>query len=148
MVTWQAFIASAPDLAAFATERLTNRIAYLATVRTDGGPRVHPVSPFIGESRLFVYMEPTSPKGHDLERDGRYALHCTVEDNDGGGGELYLSGRARRVDDPALRAAAFDAARASGQSPKERYVVFELNIESALATTYEGDQVVRKRWKP
>jgi Pyridoxamine 5'-phosphate oxidase len=146
MATWHEFAAAAPDLADFGLRRLQGRVAYLATARADGGPRVHPVSPFFGQGRLFVYMEPTSPKGHDLQRDDRYALHGAVEDNDGGEGELYLSGRARLVPDAQGRDVAFDAARAAGLSPKDRYVVFELSIERALATTYVGDEIRRMRW--
>jgi hypothetical protein len=39
------------------------------------------VTPILGENRLFIFMEPTSPKGHDLRRDGRYTLHCSVADS-------------------------------------------------------------------
>src|SRR5262249_52524333 len=133
--TWQEFAAAAPELADFAFERLDERIAYLATVTAAGAPRVHPVSPFIGGGHLYVYMEPTSPKVHDLARDPRYALHGTVEDNDGGEGEISLTGRARRTDDPAERAHAFETARAANQTPLDRYVVFELGLERVLATT-------------
>src|SRR5437868_10591984 len=94
MATWQEFAAAEPELANYAFERLDERIAYLATVTAEGAPRVHPVSPFIGAGRLFVYMEPTSPKVRDLARDPRYSLHGTVENNDGGEGELSVSGRA------------------------------------------------------
>jgi hypothetical protein len=146
MAAWSKFAAAAPDLADFGLRRLQGRVAYLATVRADGGPRVHPVSPFFGPGRMFVYMEPTSPKGHGLQRDDRYALHGTVEDSDGGEGEIYLSGRARLVPDAQGRAIAFDAARAAGLSPKDRYVVFELRIARALATTYVGDEIIRLRW--
>src|SRR5258706_1286770 len=120
--SWQDFAAAAPELADYAFERLDERIAYLATVTAEGAPRVHPVSPFIGGGQLYVYMNPNSPKLHDLERDSRYALHGTVEDNDGGEGEISLTGRARRVDDPAERAQAFEIARAANQTPLERYV--------------------------
>ena len=146
MSTWQDFAAAAPELADFAFERLDERLAYLATVMADGAPRVHPVSPFIGAGHLFVYMEPTSPKVRDFGRDARYALHCAVEDNDGGEGELSLSGRARLVPDPGERALAFDTARAAGQSPQERYVVFELEIERVVATTYAGGKAHRRQW--
>ena len=144
--TWQDFAAAAPELADFAFERLDEHIAYLATLTDQGAPRVHPVSPFIGGGHLYVYMNPTSPKVADLARDARYALHGTVENNDGGEGDLSLTGRARRVDDPAERARAFDTARAANQSPQERYVVFELELERALATTYAGSQAHRRRW--
>ena len=146
MATWQAFAAAEPELADFAFERLDERLAYLATVKADGAPRVHPVSPFIGAGHLFVYMEPTSPKVRDLERDPRYALHCTVENNDGGEGELSISGRARMVLDPSQRTLAFDTARDAGQSPEERYIVFELGLEHVMATTYAGGHAHRRRW--
>jgi hypothetical protein len=48
--------------------------AYLATVRSDGRPRFHPVTPIIADNALFVFMEPTSPKGRDLRERGWYAL--------------------------------------------------------------------------
>jgi hypothetical protein len=60
--TWLQFTKAMPDLASFGKQRLEGRIAYLATVRPDGSPRVHPVSPFLSRNDLFVYMEPTAPK--------------------------------------------------------------------------------------
>ena len=42
MIAWSQFAAAAPDLAAFGKQRLEKRIAYLATIRPDGSPRVHP----------------------------------------------------------------------------------------------------------
>jgi hypothetical protein len=147
MISWSRFAAAAPALAPFGKKRLEGRIAYLATIRVDGSPRVHPVSPFIADGRLFIYMEPTSPKGHDLRRDERYAMHCAVEDNSGGQGEFLIRGRARGIDDTKTRERAFEHARAIGYDPKERYVMFELLITEAMSTTYEGDRPVRARWK-
>jgi hypothetical protein len=140
---WEAFGAAAPAIAGFATERLAGRVAYLATVRADGGPRVHPVTPIIGDGHFFLFMEPTSPKGRDLVRTRQYALHCGVEDNSGGEGEVILHGTAALVDDPELRAI---AARV-GYTPKDHYILFELFVEYALTTRYEGDEVVRERWR-
>jgi hypothetical protein len=70
---------------------------------------VHPVTSIIGE-QLFLFMEPTSPKGKDLQRDARYTLHCSVEDSSGGGGEPCVRGRAILTDDHFIRE---QAARAS-----------------------------------
>lgn len=147
-MSWLKFEFSAPELAAFGAARLTQRIAYLATVREDGAPRVHPVSPFISGGGLFVYMEPTSPKVNDLRRDGRYAMHCSVEDTTGGGGEFCVRGTATLVDDPQTRSKAFDAARAIGYKPNDRYILFELDVEQVLGTIYEDGGTVRRRWKP
>src|SRR5215213_9785514 len=92
VATWGAFVAAAPTLAAFGLEASQRRVAFLATVRPDGSPRVHPVTPIVADGRLFLFMEPTSPKGHDLRRDGRYALHALVLDEAGGGGEFSVRG--------------------------------------------------------
>jgi hypothetical protein len=66
MSSWGVFRAAHPSLAAFGVERLGGPPAYLATVRSDGAPRVHPVTPIIGGDHLFLFMEPTSTKGRDL----------------------------------------------------------------------------------
>jgi hypothetical protein len=144
LTTWSQFAQSEPDLAEYGRERLSGGVAYLATSRADGGPRVHPVTPIIGDGHLYVYMEPTSPKGHDLRRDGRFALHAAVENSDGGGGEFLIHGRAELITDPATRAA-WDAL--ASYEPKERYILFELMLDFVLATVYEGDELIRRRWR-
>jgi hypothetical protein len=146
-MTWSEFLAAAPELAAYGELRLEHRIAYLATIRPDGSPRVHPVTPFIVQGRLFLYMEPTSPKRRDLNRDSRYAMHAAVEDNSGGAGEFLARGRAIEVGDTETRARAFEGARAIGYNPQDRYVLFELRISEAMATIYQDGDPKRTRWK-
>lgn len=147
MATWSEFSADSPEMASFGKQRLERRIAYLATIRPDGSPRVHPVSPFIAKDHLFVYMEPTSPKGDDLRRDARYAMHSAVEDNSGEQGEFLIRGRAVEITDTESRKEAFEQARNMGYSPQERHILFELRIAEVLATVYEGDRPKRTRWK-
>lgn len=143
-MSWQRLQEHAPSLAAFGERRLTSRVAYLATVGDDGVPRVHPVTPIVAPGRLMVFMEPTSPKGHDLRRGSRYALHCAVEDDEGGGGEFRVRGAATSVSDPQLRAI---AAEHAPYQPSEHYVLFELLVADAFSTTYEADGTpVRERW--
>lgn len=142
--SWQDFTRAEPELAAFGEKRFKNGPAYLATVRSDGLPRVHPVTPIIAEGHLLLFMEPTSPKGHDLQRGSGYALHCSVSDNNGGEGEFCLTGHAVLADDPAMR----ELAARYGYQPKDIYILFELNVESAFSTTYPGGaKPVRKNWK-
>jgi hypothetical protein len=97
-VPWGEFAAQTPELADFGALRLGVVPAYLATVGDSGVPRVHPVTPIIGEGCLFVFMQPTSPKGHDIVRRGVYALHCRVPDANGAGGEFYVRGQGERID--------------------------------------------------
>ena len=147
VLAWMDFGAAAPALESFGRRRLEGRVAYLGTVRLDGSARVHPVSPFIGASSLFVYMEPTSPKAADLRRDTRFALHCGVEDDSGGEGEFYVTGLAEEVLDEGQRSDAFGFARAAGYKPERRHVLFELKLGHVLCTTYKNGRQ-RERWSP
>jgi len=142
MTTWTDFTRQAPDLAEFGRQRFATQVAYLATVRPDGGPRVHPVTPILGD-QLYLFMEPTSPKGKDLRRDGRYQLHCSVKDSGGGDGEFYLRGRASLCDDPQVRALAVQAAP---YDPADRYILFVLTVEFAFMNAY-GEGAVAQRWQ-
>jgi hypothetical protein len=51
-------------------------IAYLATVRRDGAPRLHPFCPILADGRLFAAIPKSSPKGWDLRRDTRCVIHA------------------------------------------------------------------------
>jgi hypothetical protein len=143
--TWAEFAASNPELAAFGAARLIAGPAYLATIRVDGSPRVHPVSPIVTPSGLYVFMEPTSPKGADLRERSRFALHCGVADNAGSGGEFHVSGTGRLVDDVTLRA---EVIAAASYSPEDRYILFELQVSSARASGYgDVDLPSEPRWR-
>jgi hypothetical protein len=119
--------------------------AYLATVRAGGVPRVHPVTPIIGEGRLYVFMEPTSPKRRDLDERGTYAMHNGVPDSSGTGGEFWLDGRAIAVDDDEQRALAIAASR---YTPADRYVLFELGVAEARCNGYGDIELPEsRRWR-
>jgi hypothetical protein len=144
VATWGDFEVDAPDLAAYGAGRLTAAPAYLATIREGGAPRVHPVTPIIGGGSLFLFMEPTSPKGKDLRERRWYALHNGVPDQLGSGGEFFVSGGATLVDGPEERAVAI---RASSYEPAPRYILFALGVEEARCNGY-GDVPLpaRARW--
>lgn len=143
---WSEFALAAPELAAFGAERFDDdHPSFLATVRDTHLPRVHPVSARVKAGHLALYMYPTSPKGKDLMLDGRYALHCSVADHQGGAGEFYVRGFGARVDDPDRQRELADA----GFPAKEGYVVVELGVDEAFSSTYPAaapDPVV-VRWR-
>jgi hypothetical protein len=130
-MSWSRFASSSPSLAAEVRSLLEQYGAgfgYLATVRRDGGPRVHPVSPVIADGGLFCFVL-ASPKRRDLERDGRYALHTyPAESTDD---EAYLAGRARPVDDLTRRDR---VARLHRAAPDVDWRLFELAIDVAVVT--------------
>jgi hypothetical protein len=119
MVRWSEFATAAPELASAGRGLVTQfqvGLAFLATVRSDGAPRLHPVCPVFSDNDLFVLIVPTSPKLDDLVRDGRYALQSFPQPK-AGSEEFYVTGVAFRVDDPARHAAVLrDAKRTRGGS--------------------------------
>jgi len=136
MASWSEFAADEPGLAEAIRALLQQYgpgLGYLATVRADGGPRVHPVSPVITDDGLFCFVV-DSPKRRDLERDGRYALHSfPPEDSDD---EAYLAGRARPVTDQAQIERLASDLRAA---PQVDWRLFELRIDVAMVARYGGN---------
>jgi hypothetical protein len=129
MASWSDFLAAEPQLAA-AVRALMQQygpgMGYLATVRPDGGPRVHPVSPVITEEGLYCFVV-DSPKRRDLERDGRYALHSyPPEDSDD---EACLTGTAQPVRDSVVVDRLAGALRAS---PQVDWRLFEFTVDTAM----------------
>ena len=132
--SWAEFAAAMPDMAA-AGQRLLYQhgvgLAYLATVRADGGPRLHPVCPHVETGDLWLFVTPASPKRRDLERDGRYALHSfPCEDVDD---EFFVAGPATRLEDAATRSIV-EATIPSKTEPDE--ILFRLRIDRVLLSTY------------
>jgi hypothetical protein len=144
-LAWGRFALAAPALAVFGAARLaTPAWAYLATMRPDDTPRVHPVTPILTPGRLFVFMEPNSPKGHDLRIHPWYALHNAVADMNGSGGEFAISGAAVLVDSPTVRA---EAAEAAPYEPADRYILFELLVAEVRCKGYgDVDLPEPRRW--
>ena len=73
---WDQFASERPEMAEAGRALIYQfkvGLGYLATVRKDGGPRVHPVCPVIANGGLYVFVGNQTPKLHDLLRDGRYA---------------------------------------------------------------------------
>jgi hypothetical protein len=141
---WSEFALAAPRLAD-AVRRLLHQygpgLGYLATVRADGGPRVHPVSPVVFDGGLYCFVI-ASPKRSDLERDGRYALHSFPAESSED--EAYLTGRAIRVTEREL------VAQLAASSRAERGVdwrLYEFTIEVAMVVRRGMPAVACEIWR-
>src|SRR5689334_9098380 len=103
-VPWSEFARARPDIAAVGRAMFYEfdvGLAFLATVRLDGGPRVHPVCPVFVHDRLYVMVIP-GPKLKDLLRDKRYALHSETFPPPRADDGFYISGDVSRIDAPEL----------------------------------------------
>jgi hypothetical protein len=143
-VRWGEFAADAADVADAGCRLLYQHgpgLGFLATVRRDGGPRLHPVCPVVAHGGLYVFIGNHSPKLHDLRRDGRYALHsfpaADVDD------EFYVAGRAVVVESPAVRDQVYETYLAQGTTTSDD-TLFELLVERALHAAYGP----RPSWPP
>jgi hypothetical protein len=170
MATWAQLERAAPEVAAVA-ERVWPGVtrlhrgeaipegmhafdlSYLATVRRDGGPRVHPFCPILADGRLFAAIARSSPKGWDLRRDPRCVVHALPGPDDD---ELCIRARAREVDDAATRAAVVEVVMRSGVGGMIQSVardpIFELDLEQVdvahwLDVGQPGTRAVRAQWR-
>ena len=146
-MSWKYLEETNPELAAFGIERFKCGVAYLATIRKDGSPRVHPVTPIVGQGHLFVFIGPTSPKRYDLCRDGRYAMHSVVNDWHVTNGEFFISGQAHLVEDAQTRALATLMFPFAISAIFEQDVLFELSVAKASSTIYASDKPIRQHWE-
>jgi hypothetical protein len=137
MVTWKEFTAAEPELAEVGRSLLFQfkvGLAFLATARKDGAPRLHPVCPVLSNDRLFVLITSTSPKRHDLLWDGRYALQ-TFPQPKPGSDEFYIAGKAVLVDERAARADILQNAKHMADASE---TAFELWIDRVMHTKWEN----------
>ena len=154
MATWQVFATDEPQVAALGEEMLLlgdtgtgllGGLAYLATIRKDGGPRVHPISPVLHQGRLYAFILNNSPKRRDLLRDGRFALHSypypiseRFTDD-----EFYAAGTATPMSDPAIRDY---VASACGDDPRAGQV-FELDLQRVMHKGRDSGELIYKIWR-
>jgi hypothetical protein len=143
-VRWRDMAAAAPEIAAAGREliyQFGTGLGYLATLRPDGAPRLHPVCPVVAEGGLYVFVGNHSPKLGDLRRDGRFSLHtfpCVDVDD-----EFMVSGTAVDAEAMGVRDAVYAAYIATGATTSND-TLFELLIDRALHAKYEG----RPSWPP
>jgi hypothetical protein len=142
MLSWGDFAAARPDLAGVGRRMLYEAgrigLGFLATVRTDGGPRVHPVCPLLTDHGLFAFIVP-GPKRDDLHRDGRYALHSETFPPPHHDDAYYVTGTAVAIPDSVLRevlAQQFMAERdlVSPWDGFEGWELFEFRMDRCLLT--------------
>jgi hypothetical protein len=143
MLSWGDFQAEQPELARLGAALLYHYgvgLAFLSTVRADGGPRLHPMCPLLTDTGLYAFIVP-SPKQTDLHRDGRYAMHSfPLEDNEDA---FYLTGSASHLPDSQIRARlarqfADERADPALPPPGEEQHLFEFHVQAALATRTTG----------
>lgn len=104
MSTWKEFSEAAPRIAGVFARRhaATGNLCLLATLRSDGAPRISPIEPRIFEGQLWLVGMPNTTKFRDLARDPRFCLHTATVDAHVTDGDAKLWGVVDDVQDKAL----------------------------------------------
>lgn len=142
---WRDFEAAAPDLAAAGLGLLTQfgpGLAFLATVRPDGGPRLHPFCPVAVDGALWAFVIGSSPKCADLHREPRCAVHSFLGESTDD--EFLIRARARAVPEVGDELRARIQGATSANVGAEGESLFELLVERAMLARYEARGV----WPP
>jgi hypothetical protein len=144
---WADFATEAPDIATAGVRLIGDfTVGYLATLREDGAPRVHPVSLTLAEGALFVFVIAGSRRAQDLRRDPRYALHAfphAPTDDAWDDEEFEIEGMARLVDDDARRR---EIASVHTDSAGPTDELFELMVGRAHWKSRAGGRLRIRRW--
>ena len=145
MITWTEFERQQPALADAGRRQFYQfgiGLAFLATIRPDGGPRLHPVCPVISPAGLHLLIK-AGPKQQDLRRDRRYALHsetCPPPRHDDG---FAINGRVREVTDAETAGVVRRQLLAERDGKVwpgfDEEAIFELSLERCLLMLTQAD---------
>jgi hypothetical protein len=146
-MSWSELDSQSPQVARLGKRLLqSSAVAFLATVRPDGAPRVHPVCPVLWNGDLFVGLIDRTPKARDLRRDPRCVLHALPGPGDC---EFWVEAVAEPVSEAV-------ALRHAIENPRLKLppgdTLFRLELRAAHATLFqpgEGNRPVpsRRHWR-
>ncbi len=171
LISWAQFEAQAPELAEVAARLWPGvaalhrgaavpgdvpcfAVSYIATVRRDGGPRLHPFCPILAGGRLFAAIPRSSPKGQDLRRDSRCVIHALPGPEDD---EFCVRATAAEAtDDSAVRALVGAVVVASGvggmiesvsHDPLFEFDLGQVDVARWLDIGQPGTRAIRRQWR-
>jgi hypothetical protein len=121
---------------------------FLATLRSDGSPRISGIEMAFVDGEPWLAGMPRSAKFEDLRRDPRFALHSGSGEGEAFDGDGKLSGRAVEVTDREERAAyARSAGLGDGMGPFELFRI-ELDQVVLVHLNDRRSALVIDSWRP
>lgn len=140
MASWNDFAAEEPDFAQRVRALFTaHKHHTMATLRSDGAPRISGTEVDFGDDGLALGMMGGSLRAADLRRDGRVALHsCTVDPDEDPmvwSGDAKISGTATPVEQHA------------GPPGSDRFLVEPTEVVITRVGT-PADHLVIETWHP
>jgi Pyridoxamine 5'-phosphate oxidase len=153
VTTWTEFVEAAPRIATIFARRhtATGQLCMLATLRSDGFPRISPIEPRPFDGQLWIVGMPGTTKFRDLGRDPRFCLHTATVDTHVSDGDAKLWGVVHDVPDRDLqRRFADDLFEDTGFDLRgqEFTPFYAADITSASAVEVGGGHMDVTIWKP
>jgi hypothetical protein len=153
MKSWAEFKHENPELAMIGRRLLIQShpiigYAFLATLRKDGAPRLHPVSIILWNEHLYVLIPTHSPKCTDLLNDSRFAMQAFPPPQNEQNEEFFLSGCAVSIKDVSVRQALITNTAIQVEESEE---LFELLFDRVMYTRLENkgspdEHAVHHKW--
>jgi Pyridoxamine 5'-phosphate oxidase len=153
MVAWGEFVDAAPHIAETFTRRhaATGNLCLLATLRSDGSPRISPIEPRIVEGQLVLVGMPGTTKFRDLGRDPRFCLHTATVDPHLGDGDAKVWGEVVNEQDKRLHQRfATKLFEESGFDLRGKDIdpFYVADITSASSIEVDKNKLKIRIWKP
>lgn len=152
-ITFADLEAAAPTLGAFARRRIEETgLSFVATLRSDGWPRISGWEVFLVDGRLYVGSMLSAVKARDVQRDARCCVITPLADKDDHTGEAKLFCEAREVTDRGE----WDAVRRSFEADRGfdplgelgNAHLFEMQVVGAAWTRVEREEeLVTTSWR-
>jgi hypothetical protein len=150
MASWKQLAADVPEFAA-AVQQLfdAHRHKTLATVRSDGSPRISGIEAVFVDGELWFGGMWQSRKAVDLQRDPRFALHsASVDPTDPAHwpGDAKIAGRVEEITDPQRFREVVKAS--GGEEPEGKSHLFRAEISEVVRTTVgePADHLMIEYW--
>lgn len=143
MTSWERFTAAAPELAAAVRQRFdAHGHKTMATLRSDGSPRISGTEVQFRDGELWIGSMPGARKALDLRRDGRVAIHSGSDEPDHWSGDAKVAGTAVEVTDEQV------LARFSDGAPPGPFHLFRIELREAVVVSLgdPADHLVIESW--
>lgn len=151
MSNWNDVTDAAPDLAADVRARFeAHGLGLLATLRSDGAPRISGIEPWFDGDDVWIGMMFDSRKARDLQRDPRLCLHSATIDTKVTDGDARLSGLALEVlDDGEIEPVLDRFEEVKGYRPPPGPMhLFRIDVTELLHLSVADDHLVIRTWTP
>ncbi len=145
---WADVLKAQPHLAADAQASFeSGRHKSLATLRSDGSPRVSGIEATFIDGDLWFGSMSGSPKSRDLLRDPRFALHSPSAEPEVWRGDAKIAGRAVPVADSAAKER---LKVVTGSEPPGEFDLFRADVDEVVVIRLGDppDHLLIGLWRP